>query len=132
VISLYNHTLYFLYWLVNFVVLFFLHLLFPESVVLGNWRFSALEAAIYASFWQTFFIWVIWDYLIARGTNLKSGVSVWFYFWAVNTVGIWIIARVPHFLGMGIPGWYWAFLIGILSNWLQRIVWSLVTKREGK
>jgi len=129
---LYNHILYFSYWLINAVVLFVLNLIFPENVVLGNWRFSAIEAAIYASFWQTFFIWVIWDYLLARGTTLKSGVSVWFYFLAVNTVGIWIIARLPHFLGLGIASWLWALVIGILANWLQRIAWSAITKRETK
>ncbi|BCX15085.1 MAG: hypothetical protein KatS3mg088_768 [Patescibacteria group bacterium] len=114
------------------MVLFVLNLIFPENVVLGNWRFSAIEAAIYASFWQTFFIWVIWDYLLARGTALKSGVSVWFYFLAVNTVGVWIIARLPHFLGLGIASWLWALVIGILANWLQRIAWSVITKRETK
>jgi len=130
--ELYNHILYFTYWLVSFVVFYVLHLVFPESVVLGNWRFSAIEAAIYSSFWLTFFIWIIWDYLMARNTNLKSGVSVWLYFAAVNTVGIWIIARLPHFLGLGIASWFWALVLGILANWLQRIVFGIITKREVK
>lgn len=127
---MYNHILYFSYWVVNFVVLLALHWIFPQSVVLGNWRFAPAEAAIYTAFWQTFFIWIIWDYLLAKEVKIKSGISVWIYFWAVNTVGVWILARLPHFLGLGVTSWYWAVVIGILANWLQRIAWSIITKNS--
>lgn len=127
---MYNHTLYFLYWVVNFVVFYLSSYFLEGSVVLGNWKFTPIEAAIYSSFWLVFFIWIVWDFLIARRVILKENFYVWIYFWAVNAVGVWLISKMAYFLGLGITKWYFAVIIAFFANMLQRLVFRIVTRRN--
>ena len=130
--AMYNHILYFSYWLVNFVVILAISFLFPQDVVLGTWRFTAIEGAIYTSFWLTFWVWLVWDFLYFRGVRFEKSFSTWVYFFAVNTVGIWIIARVSNTVGMGISWWGWALILGFFANWMQRVAFGFITKRQLK
>jgi len=47
---MYNHLLYFVYWLFDSIIIYVFGLVFPTSVVLGNWRFGPIEAAILFGF----------------------------------------------------------------------------------
>jgi len=127
---MYNHILYLFYWIVSFTVFYLTHWIFPEDFVLGNWKFSDLEAAIYSSFWLVVFVWVVWDFLISRGVKLKDNLGTWLYFWAVNAVGIWLVAKLSRILGLGIRGYLWAIGVAFFVNLAQRIVWKFVTKRN--
>ena len=127
---MYNHVLYFSYWLVSFAVFYLTHLFFPENFVLGNRKFVALEAGIYSSFWLVVFLWVIWDFLISRGVKFEQNLASFLYFWAVNAVGIWLVAKLSQLLGLGITSFLWAVGVGFIVNLLQRLVWKFVTKRN--
>lgn len=104
-------------------------MLFPDSVVLGNFKFSGLEASIYAGFWMTFLIWVFWDFARAKGMKFDEGIVRFFYFWLVNSFALWIIARFPYIAGFGIDSYLWAFVIGFLTISLHNFVWVFVTKK---
>ena len=127
---MYNHKLYLAFWLVNGLIIYLFGLIFPANVVLGNWKFTALEAAIYSSFWLTFVVWVGWDNIYSRGVKYQTGVITWVYFWIVNALGVWIIARIAYILALGISNLLWAIMIGTVAVIGQKIVWSLVTRRE--
>lgn len=127
---MYNHLLYFTYWLVNSLVLYAISS-FSNDVVLGNWRFGALEAAIYAGFWVTFFVWAMWDFAIAKGVKFDTGFVTLGYFWLVNAFSFWIVARFSEFTGLGITSFYWAFIIGLGAYLVQRITRSLVVGKAG-
>jgi len=128
---LYNHLLYLLYWVTNALVLFLASRILPEHVVLGTFRFTSVEAAIYAGFWMTFFVWSMWDYLLARGEKMEGLWRAVTYFWVVNTVGVWLTARFPYYTGLGISSYVWAMILGLVANMAQRIVWKiLVTSKE--
>ena len=127
---MYNHILYFSYWLVSFAVFYLTHWLFQEDFVLGNWRLTALEAGIYASFWLVVFVWVIWDFLLSRKVELKDNLATWLYFWAVNAVGIWLLGKLSQILGLGIKSYLWAIGVGLVVNLAQRLAWKWVTKRN--
>ena len=121
---MYNHILYFLYWLINFLVLYLFSRIFPGSIVLGNYRFSSLESAIYAGFWLTFFVWVFWDFAIAKGLKFDTRLVTWGYFWLANSFAVWLVARFSHIAGFGIVNYLWAFAIGLVVFIFQRIIWK--------
>lgn len=125
---MYNHILYLSYWLINTLLLYILYSIFPENIVLGTWKFTSLEAAIYSSFWVTFVVWTAWDFIYSRQSKfvLEGGLITNLYFWAINTMGVWIVARFPGFTGMGISSFAWAFVIGGIFNIFQRIILGLI------
>jgi len=124
---MYNHYLYLGYWVVNSALLLIFNLLFPNNVVLGNFKFSALEGAIYAGFWMTFFIWAMWDVAIARAYKLRNMLTTFVFFTFVNSSAIWITARLPQYFGFGISAFYWAILLGIVSNIIHRYLYKKMT-----
>lgn len=129
---MYNHILYFLYWLINFSVLYLFGRIFPESIVLGNYRFNPLESAVYAGFWATFFVWIFWDFAIAKGLKFDTRLVTWGYFWLANSFAVWLVARFSHIAGFGIVSYLWAFAIGLAVFILQRIAWKVVAGRNTK
>ena len=129
---MYNHKLYLGFWFINFTVIFLFGWAFPLDIVLGNWKFTALEAAIYSSFWLTVLIWTAWDFIFSRGVKYQTGLVTWIYFFLINTLGVWIIARFAHLLALGLTSWVGAVLIGSVAVIGQKIIWGLVTRRELK
>ena len=129
---MYNHVLYFLYWLINSLVLYLFHLGIPSNIVLGNYRFGPFESTIYAGFWVTFFIWVLWDFAIAKNLKFDSKLVKFGYFWLVNAFSFWLVARFSHIAGFGITNFYWVFAIGLVTFLLQSLVWRLVVKKGSR
>ena len=126
---MYNHLLYFSYWLVNSAVLYVASLLFPGNVVLGNWRFGALEAAIYAGFCVTFFVWVLWDFAMAKTVKFDAKIVTFGYFWSANILSFWLVSRFPRYAGFGMSDYVWALLVAFIAYFAQRLAFKLVTKR---
>ena len=127
---MYNHILYLSFWLVNFLVFYIFGSFFPNDVVLGIWKYTPVEAAIYSSFWLTFIVWTGWDFIYSRGLKYQAGSIAWVYFWILNTLGIWLIARFANVLGLGISNWSWAIIIAVFAVMFQKIVWTFVTGRN--
>jgi hypothetical protein len=127
---LYNHLLYFTYWLFNSIVLYVFGLIFPRDVVLGNWRFGPIEAAVYAGFWVTFLIWTLWDFAIAKGVKFESATVTLGYFWAANIFGFWLVSRFSEYAGLGITSYLWALAIGLVAFLMQRLAWRLVVGKK--
>lgn len=127
---MYNHILYLFYWVVSLAVFYLTYLLFPQDFVLGNWKFTSLEAAVYSSFWLVVFVWVVWDFLISRRVKLKDNLATWLYFWVVNAVGIWLVAKLSQILGLGIKSYLWAIGVAFVVNLAQRLAWRFITKRN--
>lgn len=115
---MYNHWLFFTYWLVNSLVIWFVGAIFPQDLVLGTWRFTAAEAAIYSGFWVTFVVWIFWDFLLARRYKFSRLLN-FFWFWLANTLGIWLMAHINHYSGLGISAYYWAIVLGLVVNLAQ-------------
>ena len=125
---MYNHTLYLTYWIVNAVTLYVANFLLSDFIVLGTWKLTPIEAAIYAGFWITFFIWIMWDFVIARGVKFRSYEGAWAYFYIINVFGIWLASRFSYIAGFGVVRFWWILLIAIGTNTLQRYFWKIITK----
>jgi len=127
---MYNHLLYLIYWGANTLVLYIVSSVFPKVVVLGNFRFSAPESAIYAGFWITVLIWAMWDYIYVRNIKLNRLSGRFLVFWALNFVSFWLVSRFSHIAGFGISSFWWAAAIGFFANLVQRFFWNVVIGRH--
>lgn len=124
---MYNHVLYLLYWLLNSLVIYLTGRLFPDFVVLGNWRFSQVESALYAGFWVTVFFWSMWDFLYVRGVAMSKLPGAFWVFYGMNVVSVWLVSRFSHIAGMGISSFLWAFIIAFMANLTQKAVFKMIT-----
>lgn len=127
---MYNHHLYFAYWLVNSVVLYALGFIFPETIQLGNGRLMPLESAIYSGFWLTFVVWSMWDYVIVRRARLEPEYVALVYFLLVNTLGVMLIAYLTRFTGLSVQSFWWCAGIALIANILQRQAFRFITSRQ--
>ena len=126
---MYNHLLYILYWAINTLIIKFTFLLFPYGLVLGTYRFTPTEAAIYSGFWVTFIIWTAWDFAIARKISLEKPTKNFLYFLLVNVFAVWVVARFAPLSGMGISSFWWAIAVGIVVSILHKLVKKVVVER---
>ena len=126
---MYEHLLFLLYWLLNSLTLYLLGLIFPSEVVLGNWRLVPFEAAIYAGFWLTFFVWSMWDFVLVHKVKLEPFSFRFLFFFFVNSLGIWLISRYSQYTGLGITSFGWAFFLGAVACLLQSAFWELFGKK---
>lgn len=123
--------MYFTYWLFNAAILYVFGFAFSGNVVLGNWRFGMVESAIYAGFWVTFFVWVLWDFALAKGVKFDTVVVKLGYFWLANSFAFWLVARFSEYVGLGITNYLWAFTLGLAAHLVQRLAWRIVVGRKG-
>ncbi len=125
---MYNHILYFSYWIIDSLVLLITNLLFPNLIVLGNWRFNSIESAIYSGFWVTFFIWSLWDFAIAKKLKFDSKVVTLSYFWVVTAFSYWVVSRFSQIAGFGIKNYMLTFAIAAVALVFQRLAWRVIVK----
>ena len=127
---MYNHLLYFAYWLINSSVLLIASSVIPNNITLGNWRFNGFESSLYAGFWITFLIWVCWDFAMARKFNLSKKMVSFGFFFIVNVVSIWAISRFSSITGFELIHYEWVLAIGFVSTILQKLLWTFFVPRS--
>jgi len=130
--NLYNHVLYLVYWLVNSAALYLFSFVFTDGVILGNYRFNPIESALYAGFWVTVFLWAMWDFVYARGAKLGSEAGTDLIFWGINSVAVWLVSRFSHIAGFGISSFLWAFILGGVVTFIQRLTWKMFVEKKSK
>ena len=126
-IILENRLLYIFFWP---LLLFLAASIFTVDVVIGTYRFSGLEAAVYAGFWITFLAWVIWDFVKARGISLNNKALAITVLWLANSAAVWIVARFAHLTGLGISSYRWALLLGLVVALAQGTFWANAKKAK--
>lgn len=127
---MYNHHLYFMYWLVNSIILYALGFIFPATIQLGNGRLMPLESAIYSGFWLTFIVWSMWDYIIMRRARLEPEYVALGYFLLVNTLGVMLVAYFTRFTGLNVQNFWWCLGIAFGANIFQRQAFRMITGRR--
>ncbi|OGE25571.1 hypothetical protein A3H85_00165 [Candidatus Daviesbacteria bacterium RIFCSPLOWO2_02_FULL_40_8] len=125
---MYNHLLYLGFWFTNSLTIFLSQYIIPGNIVLGNWRFNRLEAAIYAGFWLTFLFWVWWDFAIHRKLKSDNKMISFFVYLVVNSLAIWAVSTFHYVLGFQLLGYLWAFAIGFVMTILQAFAWKIVVR----
>jgi hypothetical protein len=127
---MYNHVLYLSYWVANVLVIYLMSLIFPDNIVLGNFRFNSVESAVYAGFWATVLFWAMWDFVHVRNIKLDRVSGRLWVFWAFNFISFWLVSRFSHIAGFGISSFWWALFVGFFAHLVQRFAWILVVGRS--
>ena len=106
-------------WLVNSVILFLAASYYPTHFVLGNVAISRLTAGIFAGFLITFLCRLAKPIIGKFGLKLKGRIKMLGFYWLINSLAIWLVARLSIISGFGISAFYWAFALGIVTTLAQ-------------
>lgn len=109
-----------LIWLVNSLIIWAASSLYPSNFVLGTANISFFGAVLISGFLVTLFCKII-KILFVKLVHLKktSRLIMFVFYWLVNAVVIWFIARLAPFTGFGISSFYWVTALGFVLNFFQ-------------
>lgn len=116
-----------LVWIVNSVVILLANQFYGRYFVLGNAVLTPMMAGILTGFLLTVLTRSIKPVLTRFGLAKKGRVVMFVKYWFINSIIIWILARLSVITGFGIPAFYWAFVLGItasLGQWIMRQVFK--------
>lgn len=125
-----NSILFFIYWLVNYLVIYLFSLLFPNMIVLGSFRLPAIPSAIYSGFWLTFVVWCLWEYMFVRNVDFDTDEFKNLYSLFVNILGIWLISRYSEYTGLGIVSIGWVFVLATVAMIVQKIINEKIYRKD--
>jgi uncharacterized membrane protein YvlD (DUF360 family) len=112
-----------IFWVINSLLIYAANLAYPANFVLGSFMVSYVGAIVLAGFLLTLFCRISGPLVLKVGLSKPRGRYLMFlFYWGVNFVGIWLIARVAPYTGFGISAFYWALYLGFATNLLQWIV----------
>lgn len=112
-----------LVWAVNSLVILLANSMYSGYFVLGNAVMTPVVAGIFTGFLLTVFTRAVKPLLVRAGIVKKGRGMMFVTYWLVNSVIIWVLARLSVITGFGIPAFYWSFVLGIaasLGQWLLR------------
>lgn len=116
---------------INMLILYLAHLLFPQFVVLGTMTMNIVWALLHSmgvlTLLNTFAIPFVRELEHNRGHMFTPREWMLLYF-AINTAGIWLIARVSEQFGLGISAWYVAVVLGLVLDFIQGLAMMQVEK----
>ena len=115
---------------INFLVLYLFSVIFPNNIVFGNDVLSSIFAAIWTAFILTFLSWIAKPILSRIRINLTGVRNKIIFYFIVNTVLIWILARFPSFTGFGISRFSWAIILGLFLELTQWRIWEILRTRK--
>ncbi len=119
-----------LVWALNSSLFYLGNMLYPDSLVLGTATLSKGMAAVFSGLLLTILCKMAKPFVTKVGIKSVSGrLKMFVFYWLVNSLAIWIIARLAPISGFGIVAFYWAFLLGLatsLGQWLLRQVFKAV------
>jgi hypothetical protein len=128
---MYNHLLYFGYWIVNSTLFFLASRVVPDNIIkLGSWRFSSIESSLYAGFILTFLIWVFWDFGLARRFSFNKKFFTFAFFLIANIFSIFAISHFKYFTGFEVNSYAWIFFLALIATIAQRLTRMVIIKRR--
>lgn len=112
-------------WFINSTLIYLAHVLYPMDFVLGTALFSLPTAVVVAGFLLTLLCKLGKFFTNKLKGKVKGRLGMLVYYWLVNGVAIWLIARFAPYTGFGITRFYWAFVLGFATNLGQWVVRQL-------
>ncbi len=114
--------LFWVWFLVQAIVLFIVRSFFPANVVLGTNLISPFMAVLYSMLVLTLFCVgaIPFVELLQDLLKKKFGTTTWMLlFIGINTLGLWVISRFPVTLGLGLSSWMVVLALGVLFSVVQ-------------
>jgi len=108
-------ALFLIYWLHNGILLYVASLFYPGKFVLGSSLHSSISAAVVAS--------LVWTLIFAKLTSVvKGSVKHYIYLVFANFIAVWLVARLPNYLGLGVVKYTWVLSISAVAGAIQLII----------
>lgn len=112
------------YWLVNFVLIFAAGTYYMNGFTFGS---ATIPNPILAMAWTALLLTVLCRLakpLVAQAKgSVNKRLKNFVLYWGINSVAIWLLARIPGLTGFGIARFYWAIGLGLVLNlgqWVTR------------
>jgi uncharacterized membrane protein YvlD (DUF360 family) len=106
-------------WFVNSLVLYVAFLVFPKNIVFGNYFLTDYLAAIWTGLLLTSLCKLSKKLRVKSKLKIKGRNSMFLYYWVINAVIIWVLARIPDLTGFGIASYYWVIALALVLNFSQ-------------
>ncbi len=117
-------TIYVLFIIINSLVVYLAHSIFPQSVVLGTHLLSPMIALLQSMLVFTLIIVGSMPIIevVTKLAQFRVSEKNWvIIYYLVNVVGLWTTARFAELLGLGISSWIVAALLGLVLSLLQSL-----------
>lgn len=108
-------TLKFLgFWAGNSILIWITAQVAPKGLVLGNQHILPFWGCIFAGYILSAIDILIEPTLKLFKVHLKGQFSSIILFAMVNSIGFWAVTRLALMVGVGIPVFWWAAIVGII------------------
>ncbi len=120
----------FTFWILNSLILFLFSIIFPNNIVFGNDVLSEIFAAFWTGFILTFLSWMAKPILAKFKIKVSGLRNRMIFYFALNIVIIWILARIPSFTGFGITKFTWAIILAFILELIEAGSWEMLKKNN--
>lgn len=107
-------------WLINSLIIWAANALYAGHIVIGTLNMSPMAAVLVSGFFVTV-LCKLAKVLFVKFVHLKktSRWAMFIFYWVINSIVIWLVARLAPITGLGISSFYWAFGLGFALNFFQ-------------
>jgi hypothetical protein len=122
-----------IFWFVNAVVLGVTAQVFPSSVIFGNEFVPAWMSLSVVSLVLSVLCVALMPVFekVAKQEHIKLKTAHWMVlYYVVNTILIWMLARLAGILGFGIVSWHVAILLGFVLDFAQGFAYNFVASKQ--
>ena len=89
---------------------------------------SRTGGIVFAALAWTVLIWFTQPVLKKLKLNLDKGMAMMIAYLLANFVSLWLVTRLGPAIGFGVSGIMWVFALAFVANFIQYLVWVLLTK----
>ena len=115
---------FFIFWLVDSVILYLAALVMPAYLVLGSKTVSVWGAIFVAGFTWTLIVWLLKP-LVFLFKKLKGALAMFIFYLVLNFIALWLTARLGPIVGFGTTRFIWLIPVAIAADVLQYLVWKV-------
>lgn len=107
-------------WLVNSLVVYLASYFYPVDFVLGTYMLTPVFAALLTGFLIAGTGRLAKAVFAKRVSKwLKGRFGMFVFYFLVNSIAVWLFARLAPVTGFGITAFYWAFVLGLTLSLIQ-------------
>lgn len=116
------------FWLVNAVLILVVGTMAPSAVVLGNQHVGPIAAAAFFGYMLSTVNILVNPAMDLIKLKLSDPKRLGLLYFAVNTAAVWFLTRSALIIGVGISGFWWAGVLGLVLMLGQWLAWRVLTK----
>jgi len=111
-----------IFWATNSTLILAASWAYPRDFVLGSVYIPKTVAVLFSGFLLTFICKISRPAVSRFYKDLSGRYKMFVFYFLVNTLGLWLIARIAPISGLGISAYYWAIGFGFVASLIQWLV----------